>query len=77
MAQQPRHRQATVLQEPKRGDLAGLPGHAVARVGLEDGLLADGEDLVAVLYLEQPGRGPAAEQGACGPLHLVDGQRLA
>jgi hypothetical protein len=77
VAEQLRHRQATALQEPQRGDLAGLPGRrAIAQVGLEDGLLADGEDLVAMLCLKQPGRGRAAEQGTAGGLDLIGGQRL-
>jgi len=63
VAEQPRHRQPAAGQELKRGDLAGLAGAAIGQVGLEDRLVAGGEDLVAVLFLPssragtaQPGR---------------------
>jgi hypothetical protein len=55
MAKQLRHRQTTPGQELQRGDLARLLGTAIGQVGLEDRMLADGEDLVAVLFLQQPG----------------------
>jgi hypothetical protein len=76
VAEHPGHRQATAGQELQGGDLAGLLGGAVGQVGLEDRLLADGEDLVAVLFLRQPGPGRAAGQVPCGGLDLADGQPL-
>jgi hypothetical protein len=47
---------------------------APGQVGIEDRLLADGEDLVAVLFLQQPGSGRAAGQMPCCGLNLDDGQ---
>jgi hypothetical protein len=43
------HRQAAAGQELKGGDLACLLGAAIGQVGLEDRVITDGEDLVAVL----------------------------
>jgi len=76
VAEQPQHRQAPAGQELKRGDLACLPGAAIGQAGLEDRLVADGEDLVAVLFLQQPGPGRATGQMACRGLDLTGGQPL-
>jgi hypothetical protein len=63
VAEQPRHRQATPGQELQRGDPACLLGAAVGQVGLEDRLLADGEDLVAILSSSSQAR--AAPPARC------------
>src|SRR6266571_1073549 len=76
VAEQARYRQAMAGQELKSGDLAGLLGAAIGQVGLEDRLVADGEDLVAVLFLQQPGRGRAAGQVARRRFDLAGGQPL-
>src|SRR6266511_1151109 len=71
MSQQPRDRQPAALQEPQRGHLALLLGRTVAQIGLEDRLLAHGEDLVAVPLLEQPGTDHAAKHLTGDGLHVA------
>src|SRR6266545_3801189 len=76
MSQQPRDRQPAALQEPQRGHLALLLGRTVAQIGLEDRLLAHGEDLVAVPLLEQPGTDHAAKHLTGDGLHVAGREPL-
>jgi hypothetical protein len=76
VADQLGHGEAAAGQELQRGDLAGLLAVTVGQVGLEDRLAADGEDLVAVLFLQQPGRGRLTGQMPCRGLDLGGGQPL-
>src|SRR5262245_21028455 len=60
----------------RAANLASLPGDAVGQASLEDRQVADSEDLVAGLFLKQPGRSRATEQVPCRGLNLAGGQPL-
>jgi hypothetical protein len=66
-----RDRQPAALQESQRSHLARLLGRTVAQVDLEDRLLTHGEDLVAVLLLEQSGTDHSPKHLAGDDLHVA------